>query len=324
MRTSVIVGLLFLWLAAQAAVPFADAFQQMSVYTTAQAEVVDAQQAITLAEKNPALPPQTVTLARQRALLANSKRYYAALLAKSEQMALFAAVLQTRDQSAIDDVNTTQNDVAVQVATIRQQNGSITVQEMMKATDSLTRASIDAANTRYQLTLALAKLQAVSAEPAAPLALPPALEVSALSIQGLPSLLEANAAVVAAELAVTLAHGSDTAAVDLQARERELNLAQENVKTVTVQETRALDTAKQQYQSATTIMADCDRSLAAAQKALVMLETQYKSGLASKMTYLDGLNIVNNALLARDTALLALWHAYYTLLLSSGAPHIAG
>jgi len=312
--------MLCLLLAAHSAVPFVDACQRMSFVTSARAALTDAEAALRNAEKNPAAPPRTVALARQQWQLAKLNMYYAVLNAKTEQMTLYAAVLQARNQIAIDEVNTSQNELGVQVAAIRRQSGSITVQELMKATDSLTRAGIDAANTKCQLAMALTNLHTISEEPLTFLSPPPVVILDQLHIQGLPALLEANTGVSNAECAVTLAHGSDTAAVDLQARERELSQARENVKAVEMQLTLALDTAKQQYQSALTVHTDSEHNLTSAQKALVMLKTQFQNGLASKMSYLEGQAIVNNAMLARDTALMSLWHAYYALLLAAGAP----
>lgn len=318
MRTIVSVIILLLLNAAQCSVPFNSAYRQMSAYITAQIAEQTAREALTNAEKDPALPPLAVTLARQRYQAAQNNTYYAVLSAKASQMALYATVLQILDQLDIDNVNITLNELAVQVATIRQQNATITIPEMATITDDLARAKVEADNTQGQLTIALAKLEAISAEPAAQRLTPPTPAMDLLHTDGLPSLVDAKVQVTAAQTAVTLAQGSDSAPIDLQARERELHLAQDNAKAVDAQLSLALDNAKAQYRYAAAMLDFNVQSLTTAQNAFTVLSTTYKNGLVSKMVYLGGQMNVDRSILARDTALMNLWQAYYSLLSSAG------
>jgi len=319
MKIIVVWGLLCFAMTARCAVPFEEAYRQISDYQTAQVAVGIAQEELTRTTRNPAAPPVDLLLAQQHVTLIERICAQALFAAKRDHLSLYAEVLQARDAVAIAEIGVAQNELAAQVASIRQQAGLLPIQELVKTTDAATRANVDLVAAQQVETLASLKFHTLSNEPVTPLALPPTPDLPKMQISTLPQMVAANFRISDAERAYLLALGPDTAAVDLQARDRDRHIAKDAAQTLSQQLTISLETAKHDYLAAVDMMTYCERSLSSIQKALDMVQTQYKSGVASKMTFLEGQSMVRKAILARDTALMTLWRAYYSLYLASDA-----
>ncbi|GIW24887.1 TolC family protein [Meiothermus sp.] len=285
----------------------------------AKAELDDAQANLQRVLSDPLLTRPSKVQAEQRAALAQASYDRAVVQAQSSIVGAYAQVLEAQLQVRLAQKAQEIATRGLEVAQIRQRNGSGTALDVRNAQNRLDDARSNLTRAENGLALAQASLRSLVGAFAtlAPLPTPPALPEASV-VQALlgknPDVLQARQRAELAALQVELLDPSYAARAEIEAARSRAEQAAAGAREVERGLGLQYDSLLQNLQAAARALSVQQAALANAREALSNDKKRLDAGLISQLAYLQTELSFIQAELAAQQALGNYWRAYYSLL----------
>ncbi len=285
----------------------------------AKAELDDASANLQRVLSDPLLTRPNRVQAEQRAALAQASYERALAQAQSSIVGAYAQVLESEVQVRLAQKALEVAARGLEIAQIRQRNGSGTALDVRNAQNRLDDAKSNASRAENGLALAQASLRSLvgTFTALAPLPNPPALPEAGL-LQGLlsknPDVLQARQRAELAQLQVELLDPSYAARAEIDAAKSRAEQAAAGARELERGLALQYDSLLQNLQAAARALSVQQAALANAREALANDKKRLDAGLISQVAYLQTELSFIQAELAAQQALGNYFRAYYSLL----------
>lgn len=301
-----------------AATPFDDAYRKDAEYLASVRAVDTATDALAKVQADPSVVPVSLTEAKDMLSEVTAKRALVEAKARGRVLSSWMGMRTAGLALSATESKAKLADLQLQSVQIRFQAGAASTQEVERTKDAKTKADAALAGARRNFIGAEIRLKVYGAYPKEEPGEPAALALETLTGATHPDLLAAQHQLAAAERALALAQGPDTAPLDRAARERELTGAKDTLQDTERLVRETLDAAKRRYQAARDGYGSATNAVKLAQVDLETARKRQTAGAISNIALLEAEIALQENQSAQGEALAELWQAYYGLLEAAG------
>ena len=310
--------LLVCGMAALSAVSVEDALKKDAEYQTAVRSLETAKDDMTKVKADPGATPIALTQAQEKLSELQPRLAVAEISARKRTIDAWETVLTSRLQLELANARLEQARKQLQAAQIKQTAGAISDQELARAKE--TQAKAETTVKEMENNVAVAELRVkpygviTTETPGEPAPLDPAKLTDEMN----PDLIAAANRAKAAQRALALAQGPDTALLDRAVKERELHDAQDALRDTGLKIDQQFESAKRAY-----LLAQEKHKLAAHAVTLALDEwgtakKRFDAGAISTIALGDAEVTALDARGQQESARADLWQASYALLQVAG------
>lgn len=320
MRILIICCLLFTLVAVHAATAenWEDAYRLDVNYLDAERAVVTAHDELNKLKADPEAAPLALTRAQEKLDETQARLRQAKVDATTKAFTALGDVLVDRCKATAATAKLNLAALQLDAANVRKQAGMISEQELARTLADNAQATVSLATAKRELLGAEARAKLYISKIPDALPAPPEIEAEKVTLGDHPQLLTARHKLSEAERALALAQGPDTAPLDLEARKRELQSAQDAFHDTERSLTEALAAARRRYLAALESEHLATDSLKLAQTDLATAQKRYQNGAVSRLTQQQSEAAKLDAASSYEQAHTELWLARIALVQAAG------